>query len=82
MPCRLAIDLRIQHRQSLVTQGRARREINVVDMESHVGSAPMSGEMLFNARIEAQIPDSTNMDSLVDALDDIANQMTLDIDLD
>lgn len=59
----------------------ASRQINVVEMESQVGSAPMSGEMLFSANIEAQIPESTDMDSLIDSLDEIANQMTLDIDL-
>lgn len=64
-----------------VSSALARRQINVLEMESHVQSAPMSGEMLFNARIESQVPADTDIDDLHDALDDIANQMTLDIDI-
>jgi glycine cleavage system regulatory protein len=42
----------------------------------------MSGEALFRARIDALVPENTDMDGLRDSLDDIANHMTLDIDLD
>ena len=42
----------------------------------------MSAEMIFNARIDAQISTDTDMDDLADTLDEIANHMTLEIDLD
>jgi glycine cleavage system regulatory protein len=51
-------------------------------MDSHVNSAPMSAEMIFNARIDAWIPETTDMDDLSDTLDEIANHMTLEIDLE
>ena len=42
----------------------------------------MSAEKLFEARIDAEIPRGTSLDDLSDTLDEIANQMTLDIELD
>ncbi|PLW68806.1 glycine cleavage system protein R [Pseudohalioglobus lutimaris] len=65
-----------------ISRALASREINVVEMDSHVHSAAMSGEMLFQARIDAQVPQDLDMDNLHDTLDEIANQMTLDIDLE
>ena len=65
-----------------VSHALAQRRINVVEMDSRVDSAAMSGEALFKARIDATVPESTDMDALQDALDDIAEHMTLDIDLD
>lgn len=65
-----------------ISRSLAERMINVVEMDSHVSSAPMSAEMIFNARIDAQIPTDTDMDDLADTLDEIANHMTLEIDLD
>jgi glycine cleavage system regulatory protein len=60
----------------------AQREINVVEMQSQVISAPMSAEMIFSAHIDAWIPETTDTDGLADTLDEIANQMTLEIDLE
>ena len=65
-----------------ISRALAQRNINVVEMDSHVDSAPMSAEMMFRARIDAEIPESTDLGDLHDALDDIANHMTLDIELD
>ncbi len=65
-----------------ISRALAERQINVVEMDSHVDSAAMSGEQLFRARIDAQVPRDTDMHDLHDTLDDIANQMTLDIDLE
>jgi glycine cleavage system regulatory protein len=74
-PDRLGIVREISH-------ALAQRDINVVEMDTEVGSAAMSGEMLFKARIDACIPSSSNLEDLQDTLDDIAEQMTLDIDLE
>ena len=65
-----------------ISRALAERRINVVEMDSHVGSAAMSAEMIFKARIDAHIPQDTDMDDLHDTLDEIANHMTLEIDLD
>jgi glycine cleavage system regulatory protein len=74
-PDRLGIVKEISH-------ALAERQINVVEMDSQVESAAMSSEMLFRARIDAHIPTDTDMADLIDRLEDIANHMTLDIDLD
>ncbi len=65
-----------------VSRALAQRQINVVEMESSVDSAAMSGELMFRASIQAQVPRDTDMADLQDSLDAIANQMTLDIDLE
>ena len=64
-----------------ISRALAERRINVVEMDSEVESAPMSGELLFRARLDAHIPADTDLDDLQDTLDEIANNMTLDIDL-
>jgi len=65
-----------------ISRALAERKINVVEMDSHVESAPMSAEMIFRARIDAHIPESTDLDDLSDTLEEIANHMTLEIDLE
>lgn len=65
-----------------ISRALADRQVNVVEMDSHVSSAPMSAEMIFKARIDAQIPEATDLDDLADTLDEIANHMTLEIDLE
>ncbi|TGD75233.1 ACT domain-containing protein [Mangrovimicrobium sediminis] len=65
-----------------IASALARREINVVEMESQVDSAAMSGEMLFRATIDAQVPADSDLAELQENLEAIANQMTLEIDLD
>jgi glycine cleavage system regulatory protein len=58
------------------------RSINVVDMESYVSSAPMSAELLFHARVEAELPDKGKLEDLEDSLDAIANEMDVDIQVE
>ena len=65
-----------------ISRALAERQVNVVEMDSHVDSAPMSAEMIFRARIDALIPQDTDMDNLSDTLEEIANHMTLEIDLE
>jgi glycine cleavage system regulatory protein len=58
------------------------QHINVVDMESYVSPAPMSAEMLFHARVEAQLPEQADLAELGDTLDAIANEMDVDVQLE
>lgn len=60
----------------------AGEQINVTELDSAVSSAPMSAEMIFSARIHACIPEGTDLDSLRDTLETIADDMTLEIDLE
>ena len=64
-----------------ISRALAAEKVNVIDMESEVSSAPMSGEPLFRAEILAEIPQGASQEALTDALDGIAEQMTLEIDL-
>jgi glycine cleavage system regulatory protein len=64
-----------------VSAALAQRNINVLEMDTNVQSAPMSAEPIFDARIAAWIPEETNMDDLQTSLDEIADNMTLEIDL-
>ena len=54
----------------------------MIEMDSEVSSAPMSGEQLFQTRIDAEIPEDLSLEDLSDALDEIANQLTLEIELE
>jgi glycine cleavage system regulatory protein len=74
-PDRLGIVKEISH-------ALAERKINVVEMDTHVSSAAMSAEMIFQARIDAEVPEQTDLHDLHDSLDEIANHMTLEIELD
>jgi glycine cleavage system regulatory protein len=65
-----------------ISRALAQRQINVLEMTTDVQSAPMSAEMIFSARIDAWIPEATNMDELSASLDEIADHMTLEIDLE
>jgi glycine cleavage system regulatory protein len=65
-----------------IARALAQRQINVLEMTSDVQSAPMSAELIFTARIAAWIPEATNLDELRASLDEIADHMTLEIDLE
>jgi len=65
-----------------ISAALAQQHINVVDMHSDVGSAPMSAEAIFSANVEAQIAEQTDLDELHDRLEDIANQMLVDVHLE
>lgn len=64
-----------------ISHALAAQRLNVIEMESEVSSAPMSGEQLFHACIEAELPDGATLDALQQALDTIADDMTLEIDI-
>ncbi|MEP5765634.1 MAG: ACT domain-containing protein [Halieaceae bacterium] len=60
----------------------SKRDINVVDMESYVSSAPMSAELLFNAEVEVAVPDPDMLDELHEKLDQIGDEMDMHITLE
>jgi glycine cleavage system regulatory protein len=65
-----------------ISRALAQQQINVIEMDSRVNSAPMSAELLFRAEINAWIPETTNMENLRDSLEKIADHMTLEIELE
>jgi len=65
-----------------ISAALAARQLNVVEMDSRVSSAPMTAEQLFEAIVHLELPVEASLDELSDTLDQIANSMTLDIRLD
>ena len=47
-----------------------------------MSNAAMTGEALFNASATVEIPEQVDMDELRDQLDVIANDLTIDINLE
>ena len=64
-----------------VAHALAARQISVREMDTSVTSAPMSGEPLFEAVAQIQVPQALDLDELRFQLDKIADALTLDIDL-
>lgn len=64
-----------------VSSALAQVGINVISMETTVESAAFTGEPMFRATISAHAPDDVESADLEQRLDDVANAMTLDIDL-
>ena len=64
-----------------ITRAMAAHHINIEAMETSVSSAPMSGEPLFEASITFSVAAETLPEQLLDAIDAIADQLTLDIQL-
>jgi glycine cleavage system regulatory protein len=57
------------------------RQINVDELYTERTSAPMSGEILFNAHAKLRIPVDTAIDELSEALEEIADDLMVDITL-
>ena len=64
-----------------LSRALASRGVNVEELETECLSAPMSGELLFKANARLAIPETTSIEELRADLDNIANELTLDIDL-
>ena len=62
-----------------VTQALAEAEVNVVEMETHIAAAPMSGELTFSADARVEVPDTVDIGELVVKLNAIADNLGVDI---
>lgn len=65
-----------------VSHALASRNINLVEMNSDVVSAAMSGESIFQADAIIEISPNLDLMDLENSLDTIANELTLDIRLE
>jgi glycine cleavage system regulatory protein len=65
-----------------VSSALAARHINVSEMDTTVTSAPMSGDPLFEAVAQIQVPKTLDLSELNAQLDAIADALTVDIDLE
>jgi glycine cleavage system regulatory protein len=64
-----------------VAHALAERHISVREMDTSITSAPMSGELLFEALAQIQVPLALDLAELQTQLDRIADALTVDIDL-
>jgi len=65
-----------------VSSALAAAGVNVVDLSTGCSSAPMSGEMLFNASALLHVPLGRSIDALRETLEKIAGDWMVDISLD
>jgi glycine cleavage system regulatory protein len=64
-----------------VSTALARREVSIEELQTSTGSAPMSAEALFEATAQLRLPAGTDVDALQRALEDIANELMVDLDV-
>ena len=57
----------------------AQQSINVVDLETSVRAAPMSGDKMFFADAQVLVPSDVDLADLHDRLDSVANELGIDI---
>lgn len=57
----------------------AERGVNVEELESSMGSAPMSGEALFTARARLRVPAGLELAALRTALEGLGNELMVDL---
>jgi len=62
-----------------VTQALAEVGVNVIEMETHIAAAPMSGELTFSADARVEVPDTVDIGELVAKLNSIADNLGVDI---
>ena len=65
-----------------ITSVLAANGINVRELETTVQSASMSGESLFVAHLQLQIPATADLHALQDELEELANELMVDINLE
>ena len=62
-----------------VSRVLAERGVNVEELESSMGSAPMSGEPLFVARARLLVPPALDLTTLRTALEALGNELMVDL---
>ena len=59
----------------------ARRNVSIEELETSTASAPMSAEQHFEATASIRLPADVDLDALRLALEDIANELMVDLDV-
>jgi len=65
-----------------VSQALVAAKINVVNMQTHLSSAPMSGDSLFHSTMSLTNENEQDLDALELQLEKIAERLSIEIDLD
>ncbi len=64
-----------------ISRALAAAHVNVEDLSSHLSSAPMSGETLFNAKALLKVPADLDRDNLKTQLERLADDLIVEISL-
>ncbi len=64
-----------------ISHALAHNGVNVTELRSDVTSAPQSGEPLFEATADANVPEELDLDELNTELEAVANELNIDISL-
>ena len=81
----LRLELVGQDRPGIIrdlSRALAARHVNVEELVTRCSSAPMSGEVLFEATADLRIPSDVSLDELRDTLETIATELMVDLTLD
>lgn len=62
-----------------ITDALAEFGVNVESFDSAIASAPMSGEMLFEATLTVRLPEDLDLNGLEKRLSDIGDELMLDV---
>jgi len=65
-----------------ITEVLAKHGVNVQELETTVQSASMSGESLFMAHANLFVPAQADLEKLQDELEELANELMVDIELE
>ena len=63
-----------------ITALLARQWVNVQDLSTHCELAPMSGDRLFQARLQVVLPERLSIDQLAQSLERISDDLLVDLD--
>jgi glycine cleavage system regulatory protein len=64
-----------------ISQLLASRGVNVEELTTHAGSAPMSGYVIFRARARLTVPEGLDVDELTQSIEEVANDLMVDVHL-
>jgi glycine cleavage system regulatory protein len=64
-----------------IANALAGRGVSIDELETSTGSAPMSGELLFEATATLHLPPTVSTDDLCAALEDLADELMVDVDV-
>ncbi len=64
-----------------VSHALAERKLNVVDLQTDISQAAMTGKPMFNGTAVVAVNDTVDLDELADRLDEISKELGVDIEL-
>ena len=64
-----------------VSRELAARQMNVLDLETNVSKAAMTGDLMFNGRALVALPDHVDLSVLGDRLEEISHSLGVDVEL-